>query len=160
MAVKLLLKILLMATSFGCVNSAIDCICFENLATELITPIVLHEPLDGTGRLFVVTWGGIIYIYYKDGRREETPFLDISDKVVVGGEKGLVGFVTHPKFEENRRFYVYYVTPDPLRLRLSQFRAMINNPNIADPDSEVVMIELEKRTGIHHAGEVGVKGVL
>ena len=129
-----------------------ECICFEDVAADLKSPTVVHEPLDGTGRLLTVTWEGVIYVYYKNGTNEDRPFLNITDRVTSGGEKGLVGFVTHPNVTENKRFYVVYTDGD--FVRLSQFHVTDTDPNIADPDSEVIMIELKKESRIHHAGQV------
>ena len=138
------------------VSSQPACICFETLADDLKSPTVLHEPNDGTGRLLIATLEGVIYVYYKDGSKENKPFLNITQKVVAGNERGLVGLVTHPNFKDNRRFYIYYTTPSNGKalFRLSQFMVESDSPNEADPDSEVVMIERLKATNIHHAGQV------
>ena len=147
-----LFSIIFVIIAITLVRGQPKCICYENIATELFAPTVIHEPSDGTGRLFTVAWAGIIYIYYRNGTREDKPFLDITDRVVVGGEKGLVGFVTHPNFKENRRFYVYYTTST--HARLSEFHVKEKNLNAGDPKSEVIMIEIRKGSPNHHAGQV------
>ena len=138
------------------VSSQPQCICFETLAMDLKSPTVLHEPSDGSGRLLIATLEGVIYVYYKNGSKESKPFLDISEKVVAGNERGLVGLVTHPDFKNNRRFYVYYtlLKDRKTHFRLSQFKVKRHSPNEANPNSEVVMIERSKRTNVHHAGQV------
>ncbi len=57
------------------------------------------------GYLYVVEQGGIIKRV--KGKRVEV-WLDLSDRVESGGEKGLLGLAFHPEYEKNGRIYVYY----------------------------------------------------
>lgn len=81
------------------------------VADGLASPLAVLEPPDNTGRLFVLDQSGQIYII-KDGQRIETPFLDISGKVIqrtsAQDERGLLGLAFHPAFESNGRFFVFY----------------------------------------------------
>ncbi len=62
---------------------------------------------DGSGRLFIVERRGLIRVV-KDGAVVSGSFLDIRSKVEDGGERGLLGVAFHPRFETNRRFFVFY----------------------------------------------------
>src|SRR5262245_60953703 len=83
------------------------------LAAIQLTPVVsgLSSPLfvshagDGTHRLFIVEQGGVIRVL-QPGASVPTAFLDISSKVVAGGEQGLLGLAFHPDYDLNRRFFV------------------------------------------------------
>ena len=61
-----------------------------------------------------------------------TPFLDISDRVNVGGgngEGGLLGLAFPSDYGSTRAFYVYYTTSgSPLTSRISRFRANSRRP--------------------------------
>jgi glucose/arabinose dehydrogenase len=61
---------------------------------------------DGSGDLYVVEQEGIITILRASGDR--TSFLDISDRVGAGGERGLLGLAFHPDFASNGRYFVNY----------------------------------------------------
>src|SRR5215218_9735779 len=57
-------------------------------------------------RLYAVEQAGRIR-YLVNGRVRGT-FLDIRDRVLSGGEQGLLGLAFHPKYKTNHRFYVDY----------------------------------------------------
>ena len=62
---------------------------------------------DGSDRLFVLERGGVIKVL-QPGDTSPTVFLDITTKVLSGGEQGLLGLAFHPQFSSNRRFFVNY----------------------------------------------------
>jgi len=60
------------------------------LASGLTNPVALANAGDGSNRLFIVDQTGIIRIY--NGTHVlATPFLNITSKVLSGGERGLLG---------------------------------------------------------------------
>ena len=61
----------------------------------------------GDPRLFIVQQGGQIRIL-KDGALLAAPFLDISTRIVAGGERGLLGLAFHPQFAANGYFYASF----------------------------------------------------
>ncbi len=67
---------------------------------------VTHAPGD-YDRLFILEQRGKIKIL-KGGQILPTPFLDISTKVSLGGEQGLLGLAFHPDFANNRQFFIDY----------------------------------------------------
>jgi len=78
------------------------------LATGLAAPVLAVPDPAGNGRLFVVEQRATIRIVDATGAVLPTPFLDISDRVVSGGEQGLLGLAFHPAYRTNGVFYVYY----------------------------------------------------
>jgi glucose/arabinose dehydrogenase len=73
------------------------------------SPLGVTGAGDGSGRLFVVQQGGRVRIV-KGGKITGT-FLDISNHVVAGGERGLLGLAFHPDFAANGFLFVYYTRP-------------------------------------------------
>ena len=57
--------------------------------------------------LFVVEQSGRV-IVLRNGVPQPQPFLDISDRVLNAGEQGMLSAAFHPRYEKNRRFYVYF----------------------------------------------------
>lgn len=73
----------------------------------LVQPLYLTHAGDGSGRLFVVEQGGRIRVLAHE-LLQPAPFLDLSDRVLAGGERGLLGLAFHPDFARNGRLFVSY----------------------------------------------------
>jgi glucose/arabinose dehydrogenase len=57
--------------------------------------------------LFVVEQDGRLVVL-RNGVPQPRPFLDISSRVSNIGEQGMLSVAFHPRYERNRRFYVYF----------------------------------------------------
>ena len=65
------------------------------------------------------------------------------------GENGLLGLAFHPAYTSNGYFYVAYtvqINGGSFYQRISRFKVSANDPTIADPASEVILIG-EKKPG-------------
>ena len=138
----------------------------ELVAEGLTSPIFLTESPDDSGRLFIVDQAGQIRILDEEGTLEAEPFLDLSDKLVelipTYDERGVLGLAFHPEFEDNGRLFVYYSAP--LRdgapegwnhtARFSEFRVSEDNENEVDPESERVVMEIDKPQANHNGGHI------
>jgi glucose/arabinose dehydrogenase len=134
---------------------------FPNLSFD--RPIDLQSARDGTGRLFVAEHRGIIKVLSngqgsaaqaKEFNQSEV-FLDIQDKVFFdGNELGLLGFAFHPDYENNGHFYVNYIADNPLRNVISSFTVSPTDPNKADPDSELIILEIVQPHPFHNGGQL------
>ena len=125
-------------------------------ATGLTNPIAIENA--GDARLFVAERAGTIRVLESDGTLLPTPFLDISAQVDdVGSEMGLLGLAFHPDYANNGYFYVYY-TRDPGegldRSRVSRFSVSSSDPDVADPNSERVLMEFEQPYSNHNGGDL------
>src|SRR5437660_5687616 len=69
---------------------------------------VAAAPGDGK-RLFVVEQSGRIAVV-KNGHKLGTPFLDISNILTSGGERGLLSMALPPDYNRSHRFYVYFTS--------------------------------------------------
>ncbi len=108
----------------------------------------------GDARLFVVEQGGRIKIIDENGNTLSENFLNIQNKISSGGgEQGLLGLAFHPDYTNNGFFYVNY-TSGSLNTRISRFSVTTNNPNIADPNSEIVLLEFDQPFGNHNGGDL------
>ncbi len=83
-------------------------------------------------------------------------FLDLSDKIVTGGEMGLLGLTFHPGYENNGYFYVDYTAPlgNIRKTVLSRFSVDPNDQNKADINSELVLLEVEQPYPNHNGGQL------
>ena len=108
----------------------------------------------GDERLFVVERAGRVLIIWPDGTIEPTPFLDIQAKTVLNtSEQGLLGLAFHPQFATNSYLYVYYSDLEG-DIVLSRFNLAAGNPNLADVNSEFVLLALPHSTNFHYGGSL------
>ncbi len=120
-------------------------------------PVFVTSP-PGDPRLFVVSKHGAISIV-ENGRVLDTPFLAINDRVASdSGERGLLGLAFHPQFAENHRFFLFYTADDSNFSsppdRLSEFRVMEGNPDVADPESERHVLTVPDDEPNHNGGMI------
>ncbi len=98
--------------------------------------------LEQVGRVRVV----------RDGVLVDTPVLDIAGIVSAGGESGLLGLAFHPDPDDGRLF-VYYTALDGDQV-VSSFRLDPDARDMALPDSEVTLLEMDDPFGNHNGGSL------
>ena len=128
---------------------------FENLDFE--RPIVVTHAGDGSNRLFVAEQEGLIKVLKNDQSAEEaTVFLDFDERCTYAdnqNEEGFLGLAFHPKYKQNGEFFVYYTSAEEDHLsKVSRFRVSKDNPNVADPDSEEVILRIPQPFWNHNGG--------
>lgn len=110
---------------------------------------------DGSGRLFVTQLRGQIWMA-RDLPQSAAPavFLDIRDRVTAGGgEEGLLGLAFHPDFASNGYLYVNYnAGSGPRRTVIARFRVSTQDPDVADPNSEAILLEVSQPYSNHKGG--------
>jgi len=126
---------------------------FPDLSFEEMTN--LAQPDDTSDLIFITEQGGVIHSFSTSTPQQANVFLDITDRVNRGGnEEGLLGLVFDPDYQENSHFYVYYSAVDPTRSVLSRFSLDQENTEVADPESEVIIMEVEQPYSNHNAGQL------
>jgi glucose/arabinose dehydrogenase len=114
------------------------------------------RPVDiahcGDSRLFVVEQDGLIWVLDSLGTRLDT-FLNIDPRVnSSGNEQGLLGLAFHPNYAQNGWFFVNYTQNNGGDTRVSRFSVKPNNPNEADPNSELTILEADQPYSNHNGG--------
>jgi len=130
---------------------------FIEVTSGLSSPIAVTNAGDQSSRLFIVEKEGMIQlIKNSDYQVESTPFLDIRSRVDDGAnEEGLLGLAFHPQYKTNGYFYVNYIRDgSPDKTRISRFNVNSSNPNIADPNSELILLEYDQPFGNHNGGDL------
>jgi glucose/arabinose dehydrogenase len=128
-------------------------VAFPNLTFN--QPVGLINAGNGTNRLFVIEQAGRIMVFENSKNTNTSKvFLDITDRVLFGGEQGLLGLAFHPNFKQNRYFYVDYVADNPRRTVIARYIAMDGDPNQADKGSELVMLEVNQPFANHNGGQL------
>ncbi|MBI2072462.1 MAG: PQQ-dependent sugar dehydrogenase, partial [Gemmatimonadetes bacterium] len=128
------------------------------VAAGLTNPLYLTAP-PGDPRLFVAEQPGRIRIV-ADESLLATPFLDITDRVLDGGERGLLSVAFHPNYATNGYFYVDY-TDLSGDTRVERYRVSAD-PNLADQGSAKLILFVDQPYANHNGGLVlfGPDGML
>lgn len=109
------------------------------------TPVGLAFAPDG--RMFIWQKEGKVRVF-KNGALLPTAFIDISARVNHSGDRGLLGLTFDPNFASNGFVYLYYVFENaadpnnngPRTARITRVRADPNNPDVAQANSETVIV--------------------
>lgn len=130
-------------------------VAFPNLP-ELKNPVELTSPMDGTDRIFVVAQKGVIHVFSnKAAVNTASVFLDITKKVKYGGEAGFLGLAFHPDYKTNGYFYINYTRNNPsLETVIARYTVSKSNPNIADPNSEEILLTYAQPYDNHNGGKL------
>lgn len=127
-------------------------------------PIQVGHGNDGTDDLYVLEQPGVLKRIAKYRGVGPVPQptvalnLAATGKVHAKAQGGALGLAFHPRFRENGRFFLTYVTKvatdakTPYRLVVSEFR-MTNGAS--SPASERVVLEVPKTRDSHQAGGLG-----
>jgi glucose/arabinose dehydrogenase len=125
-----------------------------SVASGLTNPLDIQQAGDGSGRLFVVEQGGRIQII-QNGSVLGTPYLDISNLIVSGGETGLLGLAFHPSFSTNGCFYVNYTTTrltGSLQTVIAEYRAAPASSNTVSVGTEQQLFTVDQPEANHNGG--------
>jgi glucose/arabinose dehydrogenase len=124
----------------------------EQVASGLTMPVAVANVGDGSGRLFIAQQTGEIRIL-SGGSILLTPFLDISDLVSTGNERGLHCLAFHPDYAETGLFYVDYTDLEGNTV-VARYQVSKKDPNIADPDSAQTVLTQVQPGPEHNDGQL------
>ncbi len=150
------MKTYLLVLSLVCVLSSAAAqweIDLTELANGYVNPVCIQH--RQTTDLYIVEKAGIIRILREDGGKVTEPFLDIRDRVrSVEGEQGLLGLAFSPEYETEGDFYVNYTRRGDGATIISRFRASTDNLEVANPDSEDILLTIDQPFGNHNGGDI------
>lgn len=131
----------------------------ELIASGLDSPVHVAAPPLDPRRLFIVEQPGRILLV-RDGALQPTPFLDISGKVLSGGERGLLSIAFDPAYEQNGRLFVNYTRKPDGDTVVARYQA--STDDVADATSETVLFTIDQPFSNHNGGQIafGADGYL
>jgi len=124
------------------------------------SPVYVTAPPGDSARLFVVEQGGTIRVLHHDTTRTR-PFLNITSRVLSGGERGLLSMAFHPQYATNGRFYVYYTNSNG-DIRIVRFNVS-SDPDSANPATADTVLKIPHPVNNNHNGgqlQFGPDGML
>ncbi|HXV87018.1 MAG TPA: PQQ-dependent sugar dehydrogenase [Gemmatimonadales bacterium] len=123
-------------------------IALEVVASGLASPVHASAPA-GDPRLFVVEQAGRIRVI-ENGQVRSAPFLDITDRVLDGGERGLLSVAFHPDYAANGLVYVNY-TDNQGDTRVERYTRSAD-PNRLDTASAMLILTVDQPFANHNGG--------
>ncbi|HYS61388.1 MAG TPA: PQQ-dependent sugar dehydrogenase [Gemmatimonadales bacterium] len=114
------------------------------VASGLSSPVYLTAPPGDTARLFVVEQAGQIRVV-QHGQLLAMPFLDITGRVLSGGEEGLLSVAFHPLYATNHYFYVDYTrrnaAGDTVYTMIERYSVSADS-NVADSSTHKLILQI------------------
>lgn len=136
-------------------------IAFERVADGFDNLTFLTHAGDGSGLIYVVEQRGVIHVGDSGGAMQPEPFLDISDRISAGGERGLLGLAFHPAYADDGRFFVNYTDRNGNTV-VAEFQRAGPVGSPGDPASERQLLHIEQPFANHNGGMIafGSDGML
>ncbi len=125
-------------------------LALELVVDGLAAPLDVAAPDDGGADLLVAEQEGRI-VRLPGGHTPAAVFLDIRDRVLAGGERGLLGLALHPGYAANGRFFVDYTDLDGNTVVAEYGRRADGE---GDPTSERVVLFVEQPAANHNGGAI------
>ncbi|MGI6208551.1 MAG: PQQ-dependent sugar dehydrogenase [Anaerolineae bacterium] len=123
------------------------------VASGFTLPVHVTHAGDATGRLYVVEQAGRIRVV-EGSAVLPTPFLDITDRVLSGGERGLLSVAFPPDYASKDYFYVNYTRRPDGDTIVARYRLLAGTRDQADPASEEVILHVEQPAANHNGGQL------
>jgi glucose/arabinose dehydrogenase len=132
----------------------------QEVARGLEQPVQVAAAPGDRSRVFVVERPGRILVVHGD-RLLPQPFLDITDRVASGAERGLLSVAFHPRYAENGYLYVKYTDAEG-HTRVERYRASPAGADRVDPASAHPVLRVEQPFAARNGGLVafGPDGML
>lgn len=139
-------------------NVPLSSVHVERAFPNLSFPRMVHLTYadDGANRLFLALQAGRIMTLPNDQHADTASlFLDINERVNdAGNEEGLLGLAFDPDYRRNGYFYVHYSASGPRRSIVSRFSVSGNDPNVADAESERIILQVAQPYSNHNGGQL------
>jgi glucose/arabinose dehydrogenase len=120
------------------------------------SPVALLQAPGDNSRWFAVEQAGTVRVF--DNDQNVTPgdvdvFVDISGRVLSGGEQGLLGMAFHPDFATNDQVFLSYTRGGPRESVISRFR-LDTASGLLDPNSEFQIMTVPQPYANHNGGNI------
>ena len=123
-------------------------LALEEVAGGFDQPLGL-EQVPGSDELYVVEQAG--RVVQLDGDGPGRTLIDIRDRVVSGGEQGLLGLAFHPDYARNGRLFLHY-TNNQGDTRVDEYRRSADGT--ADPATRRELLAVEQPFPNHNGGQL------
>ena len=159
MRIRHIVVSLLILPSYLLAAERVPRVQLQPLLTGLDKPLYLTH--HNTPEIYVVEQTGKVLVC-ENGKLRKKPFLDLTSKVNIDYECGLLSIAFHPDFAKNGYVYAYYTTTIPsLKSVIAEYKLEPNADQI-DIASERILLHFSLPYNTHHGGLIkfGPDGLL
>jgi glucose/arabinose dehydrogenase len=122
----------------------------ELIATGFDRPTSVCAPPIPSNRLFVTEKDGVVRTLI-NGVPQLNPWVNLSSKVDVTGQTGLVTMVFHPNYAQNGFVYFFYAN-STASIAVERFRVPVPSNYQIDPASATVILSVQDVISFHNGG--------
>ncbi|MHB8958044.1 MAG: PQQ-dependent sugar dehydrogenase [Candidatus Limnocylindrales bacterium] len=128
-------------------------VALQPLANGLSQPLFATGARDGSGRLFVVEQAGTVRVVL-DGVLAPAPYLDLTDRIASGGERGLLALAFAPQFGPSEvRLFVDYTDRNG-DTTVAELRATPGVDHVDTGTERIVLVQQQPYPN-HNGGWIG-----
>lgn len=143
--------LLVIGVTIACLPaSTAHAIELKTVLSGLTNPLYVTHAGDGSGRLFVAEQAGRLRVR-QPGAAATTMFLDVSGRVLSGGERGLLGLAFHPLYRTNGRFFIYYTRRPDGAIVIAEY-TVSNDRDVAGVAERVLLTIPHAENSNHNGG--------
>jgi len=114
---------------------------------------ILQAPGDAS-RWFVVEQPGRVRVFDTDDPANPRTWINVTDRVDAGGEKGLLGMAFHPNFPRTTEVYLYYSAGRNSVHESRVVRLVLDDPDEPQAIIEEVLLTIDQPYGNHNGGDI------
>ncbi len=130
-------------------NATPGTLTLTTLVGGLESPVdVAIRPSDPSATYVVEQLGRIVVV--RDSAVRAVPFLDITERVIAAGERGMLGLTFHPDPDDDRLFVSY--TDQRADQVVASFRAPSDPDAAVDPATEQILLVMDDPFPNHNGG--------
>jgi cysteine-rich repeat protein len=122
------------------------------VASGLAQPVQVTAPPLDPNSLFIVEKAGTVRIL-RNGSLLPTPFLNLTGRVSLGAEQGLLSMAFHPNFENNHRVFVAYTDFRGFSI-LARYESSAATPDVVSPSSERILLIVPRSFPTNNGGQL------
>lgn len=124
---------------------------FHEVVSGLSAPVAVTSARDGSHRLFVVQQGGTVRVV-RSGQLKSRIYLNLSSRLVSGGEQGLLSIAFHPHFARHPFVFAAYTRAGDGALAVSRFHASSSTARSVSSATERHLVTVPHPEQTNHNG--------
>jgi glucose/arabinose dehydrogenase len=137
--------------TFAFADGPVPTLQLAPLLTGLDRPVYLTN--HGTPETYIIEQPGRVRVH-ENGKLREKPFLDLTGRVNVDYECGVLSIAFHPKYAENGYVYAFGTALNPAKKSFIAEYKLAPGADSIDPATERILLHYSVPTEMHKGGQL------